>query len=81
MPVFINMGISVPAAIEKRNTAFSSTRNPTMCEKMRLWVIISNKPQSMELIDIIRNEGVIAGSLNINDIPMLTKKAIMVSIN
>jgi hypothetical protein len=32
-------------------------------------------------MDIIKNEGVIAGSLNINDIPMLTKKASMVSIS
>jgi hypothetical protein len=81
IPVFISIGISVPAAIENRNTAFSRTRNPTMCEKIRLCVIISNNPQSIALMDIIRKEGVIAGSLNINDIPILTKNANIVSIS
>jgi hypothetical protein len=43
--------------------------------------MINSKPQSIVQIDIIKNEGVIAGSLNINAMPMLTKKANIVSNN
>jgi hypothetical protein len=81
IPVFINIGISAPTAMENKNTAFSSTRKPTMCEKIRLWAMINSNPQSIALMDIIKNEGVIAGSMNINDMPILTKKANMVSSN
>jgi hypothetical protein len=75
------MGISAPTAMENKKTAFSSTRNPTICEKIRLCEMISNNPQSIVLIEIIKNEGVIAGSLNINAMPILTKIASTVSIN
>ena len=39
-------GISTPTAIEKRKTPFSMTRNPTMCEKMRVRTTMRISPLS-----------------------------------
>ena len=46
MAVLISIGISTPMAIEKRNTPFSMTRNPTMWVKMRERSTMSIKPLS-----------------------------------